>query len=236
MALDPIDKTTTLTKVTERLRAELDSGRWPIGTRIPGELVLAGELDVSRPLLREAIRGLTNLGMLEARRGSGTYVRSTASPEAILSSLDTAEVREIYEVQLAYDVQAAGLAANRRTGQDLDRLRGLLEARNRAEDDRADVEGFASADAEFHLAIVQAAGNPLLLELYRYFVVRLEASLRTVHADTTVPTCGYESHQTVFDAIRIGDAELARASARAMVECAINALDQSGAARSGGPG
>lgn len=225
MALRPIDKTTTLAKVTEQLRAELASGRWPVGTRIPGELTLVEELEVSRPLLREAIRGLTNLGMLEARRGSGTYVRSTASPEAILSRIDAAEVREIYEVQLAYDVQAAGLAASRRTDADLENLAHLLERRNRAEDDRTDVAGFASADAEFHLAIAKAAGNPLLLELYRYFIVRLEASLRLVHADERVPSCGYESHRTVFDAIRIGDAELARSTARAMVECAINALD-----------
>lgn len=225
MALRAVARPSTLDEVTKQLVDELCSGRWAVGTRIPGEHALAEELAVSRPVVREAIRGLTRMGMLEPRRGAGTFVRSNANPEALLEGFDTAAVREIFEVQMAYDVQAAGLAAHRRTDEDLAGLEELLRLRNSAEDDRSDPRAFAAADADFHFAIVVAAKNPLLLELYRYFVVRLRESLHQVHADPAIPSCGHATHDAIVAAIRAGDAPGAREAARLMIDCSLSALD-----------
>ncbi|GAA1971670.1 FadR/GntR family transcriptional regulator [Amycolatopsis minnesotensis] len=228
MALRAVTQSSALDMVTKQLVDELCTGRWAVGARIPGELALAEELAVSRPVVREAIRGLTRMGMLEPRQGAGTFVRSNANPEAVLEGFDTAAVREIFEVQMAYDVQAAGLAAARRTDEDLTRLGELLRLRNIAEDDRGDPSAFADVDADFHVAIVVAAKNPLLLELYRYFVVRLRESLHHVHADPAIPSCGHTSHDAIFTAIRAGDAAGAREAARLMIECSLSALDSAG--------
>jgi len=175
--------------------------------------------------VREAIRGLVKMGMLEPRRGSGTFVLSNANPEAVIGSIHSAKVREIFEIQMAYDVQAAGLAAARRTTKDLKELRRLLADRNDAETRRDDPERFARADSEFHLAVVASTGNKALWELYRYFVVRLREGLKQVHANPAIPSCGTDSHQKIFDAIEAGDVTNAREAARQVIESSLVGLD-----------
>lgn len=210
-----------LDRVTGQLMAELRSGRWPVGTRIPGENTLCEQLQVSRPLVREAIQGLTRMGMLEPRQGSGTFVRSVSSPAAMLSGIERADVRQIFEVQMAYDVQAAGLAAARRTEDDVARLRELVQARDEAESDRNTPGRFADADARFHLAVVEVARNPLLGELYRYFVGRLRDGLVHVHADPAIPECGPESHHAIVAAIADQDVAAAREAAYRVVAMSL---------------
>ncbi|MCF8572118.1 GntR family transcriptional regulator [Gordonia sp. HY002] len=83
---------------------QLTSGEWSVGSKLPGEVTLSHQMNVSRTVVREAIRGLAHLGMLEPVHGSGIYVRTTQSPAAMLEGLDHAGVAEIFEVQMAYDV------------------------------------------------------------------------------------------------------------------------------------
>ncbi|MBW0106166.1 FadR/GntR family transcriptional regulator [Pseudonocardia sp. KRD291] len=225
MALQAVGgSASTLDKVTSALAEELRSGRWPVGSRIPGELVLSEQLKVSRPLVREAIRGLSRLGMLEPRQGAGTFVLSSVSPADLLSGIGRADVREIFEVQMAYDVQAAGMAAERRTDDDLVELRRLLALRDLAEDDRGDPQRFALDDSEFHLAVVATARNPVLVELYRYFISRLRGGLFHVHADLEIPSCGHESHRAILDAIAERNVAGAREAARRVVEKSLEPL------------
>jgi DNA-binding FadR family transcriptional regulator len=223
MALHAVDSTTTLSKVADQLTDEVCSGRWQLGSRIPGELTLAAELNVSRPLVREAIRELTRLGLLEPRRGSGTFVRSNVSPAGMLTGIERAEVREIFEVQMAYDVQAAGAAAAHRDEEHLVKLRDLLARRAAAEVRPDAAEEFAREDAAFHLAVVEAAGNPLLLELYRFFVTRLREAIALTHG-AGVPICGHRSHEKIVDAIADGDIERAREASRRVVEFALGTI------------
>src|SRR5437879_10486572 len=119
------------------MQRQLTSGTWSIGDRIPGEYDLSARLQVSRPAVREAIRALSHVGVLEVRRGDGTYVRSAVDPRPLLRRVECAPLRDVFEVQLAYDVQAAKLAARRRTPEDLRRLEALLRGRDAAEDPMA---------------------------------------------------------------------------------------------------
>src|SRR3954466_14622565 len=105
---------------------QVASGAWAVGDRIPGEHDLSAVLRVSRPAVREAIRALSHVGVLEVRWGDGTYVRSAVDPRPLLRRVECAPLRDVFEVQLAYDVQAAKLAARRRTPEDLHRLEALL--------------------------------------------------------------------------------------------------------------
>ncbi|RJQ75825.1 FadR family transcriptional regulator [Pseudonocardiaceae bacterium YIM PH 21723] len=210
------------------MHEELSSGRWSVGAQIPSESQLAEDLQVSRSVIREAIRGMVQLGLLESRHGSGTFVRTVADPTPILDYMTIAEVREIFEVQAGFDVQAARLAATRRSASELAGLRELLDKRNAAELNRTDPLGFATADSAFHLAVAEAAHNPLLLELYRYFVTRLREALYRAHSDPEIPDCGPGVHDDLVAAIAAQDPEAAARAAQQVMQPTIEELQGRG--------
>ncbi|GAA2616047.1 FadR/GntR family transcriptional regulator [Actinomadura fulvescens] len=207
--------------VLEQLQGEVSAGAWRVGDRIPGELELASRLGVSRPAVREAIRALSHVGVLEVRRGDGTYVLSGADPRPMLRRVERASLRDVFEVQLAYDVQAARLAARRRTEGDLVRLRELLAARAAA----SGAEEFGAADARFHLGVVEATGNAVLIEACRFFLRRLSEAMGTLRLDQEVPEASQEAHQAVVDAIARQDEDAAGRAAAAIIEPSLAALE-----------
>ncbi len=117
----------------EALRGEIAGGAWPVGEKIPTEPELAESLGVGRNSLREAIRALVHAGLLETRQGDGTYVTATSDlAGAIRRRVGRAQLLEIFELRRALEVEAARLAALRRTDADLAELERLLAAREDA--------------------------------------------------------------------------------------------------------
>ncbi len=226
MGLSPVSARSTVDAVLDQLQAQVSGGSWPVGERIPAETDLAARLGVSRPAVREAIRALVHVGVLEVRRGDGTYVRSTADPRPLLRRVAHASIRDFFEVQVAYDVQAARLAALRRTDADLDRLERLLGAR----DEATGPEAFGTADAAFHLGIAEASRNPVLIEAMRFFIDRLRDTLRDIRLGGEIPEAGPAAHRAVLDAIAARDPDAAAAAAAAVVEPALVALEDLSAA------
>ncbi len=221
MGLSPVSSGSTVDAVLEQLQAQVSAGSWPVGERIPAETDLAAQLGVSRPAVREAIRALSHVGVLEVRRGDGTYVRSSADPRPLLRRVARASARDVFEVQLAYDVQAARLAARRRTAADLERLELLLRAR----DEATEPDAFGAADARFHLGVAEASRNPVLIEAMRYFIDRLHESMRAIRLDHDVPEAGPARHRAVLDAIAAGAPEAAASAAAAVVEPTLTVLE-----------
>ncbi|KNB53740.1 FadR/GntR family transcriptional regulator [Streptomyces caatingaensis] len=215
-----IGRRSSVEEVIAQLNEALAKGTWALGDRLPTEHELTERLGVSRTVVREAVRALVHLGVLETRQGAGTYVISTADPAPLLRRVGMAEVREIFEIQLGLDVQAARLAAARRTDADVERLRTLLGDRNRA----AGPQEFARADAAYHLAVVEAAGNSVLLEFYRFFVGRLRDSLHTLRSQDTVPESGDGPHEALLAAIEAGDEAAAAAAAAAAIRPSLDTL------------
>jgi DNA-binding FadR family transcriptional regulator len=207
--------------VLEQLQRQLASGAWQVGDRIPGEYDLSAQLQVSRPAVREALRALSHVGVLDVRRGDGTYVRSTVDPRPLLRRVELATLRDVFEVQLAYDVQAARLAARRRTKDDVRRLEDLLADRDAAEV----ADAFGDADARFHLGVAEASHNSLLVEAFRYFHGRLRESLSALRLDRSLPESGSAAHRAVADAIEAQDVELAGKAAAQVVEPTLDALE-----------
>jgi DNA-binding FadR family transcriptional regulator len=207
--------------VIDQMQRQLTSGTWSVGDRIPGEYDLSARLQVSRPAVREAIRALSHIGVLEVRRGDGTYVRSAIDPRPLLRRVERATLRDVFELQQAYDVQAARLAARRRTRDDLVRLGALLEDRDAA----CDPEEFGEADVRFHAGVAEAAHNSLLLEAFRYFQSRLRESLSAVRLDRELPDAGPAAHRAVVDAIAARDPEAAAQAAERVVVPTLQALE-----------
>jgi DNA-binding FadR family transcriptional regulator len=217
MPLRSTERTALVPQVIEQLQAQITSGEWAVGTRIPPEPDLAAQLGVGRNTLREAVLALVHAGLLERRQGSGTFVvgsRELAS--AVARRVAEAQLAEVLEVRRAFEVEAARSAARRRTDQDLADLDAALAAREAAWAD-GKVEGFVAADVELHQRIVAAAHNRILAELYQDFSAALRTSITTAIGDDLTPE-RYVDHGRLVEAIRGGDPEQAALEAAAFLE------------------
>ncbi|MGW2920517.1 FadR/GntR family transcriptional regulator [Streptomyces angustmyceticus] len=201
-------------QVIAQLRAQITSGEWPVGARIPTEPELVEQLGVARNTVREAVRALAHNGLLDIRQGSGTYVVATSELAGVMNRrFAAAEPGHVAELRSALEASAARLAAERRTAQDLRQLDTLLERRERAwESGRAD--DFVEADATLHLAIVAASHNEVLAEIYADLGGVLRDFLRADVGEELRPEA-HMDHSRLVEAIRAGDGERAAAEAGA---------------------
>jgi len=203
-------------QLADVLRERVRNGEWAIGGKIPSETHLAEELGVGRSTVREAIRQLVGSGMLAARQGAGVFVVATEEAADWPTLVRKAAIADVIEVRLAIEVEAARLAALRRTDDDLIRLRKAIARRNGLS--TRDREAFVDADLAFHAAIVEAAGNPVLAALFESFLVRLREALLAYMdvldiAPAPAQTAG-AMHRAIYDAIWYQDADRAAATAR----------------------
>ncbi len=199
-------------EITAKLRAMIHSGEWPLQQRIPSEPELTAKLGVSRGTLREAIKALAHSGMLEVRRGDGTYVRATSEMSGAARRMyqDHTEAH-ILEVRVGLDTQAARLAARHATDDDVSALRGLLAEREKAWH-AADYPAWARADWGFHERVAQASRNPLLHELYISFGHVFHDDLLNQQRRAGFDGLPHEGHGALVDAIEARDGDAAVAS------------------------
>ncbi len=197
-----------------QLHEQLHAGRWEVGTRLPAEPELAQQLGVGRSTLREAVRALAHAGMLETRQGSGTYVRSLDPGSGWEPLLRRAAVLEVYEVREALEVQAARLAADRRTDADVADLRTRLAARDSARQHARDSR-FVEADLAFHRTVIAAAHNRLLMDMFESFASVLREALVAVVSDRHLDDVDVApTHARLVAAIEAGDAGAAERATR----------------------
>lgn len=206
MPIHPPERASLVAQVIGQLQQLIESGEWPVGTKIPAEPVLTETLGVGRNTVREAVRALVHTGMLQARQGDGTYVRASDALGAVLQRrLRRAGQLEALEVRSALERQAARYAALRRTDEDLVALRTALAQRTTAWHE--DPDAFVHADVDFHRAVVGAAHNGMLADLYSHITDGLHALITSVTdpADLT----HFDSHADLLDAIEAADPEAA---------------------------
>lgn len=196
-------------EVTEALRSAIVSGEWPVGGRIPAEPVLAERFSVSRGTLREAIKALSHAGMLEVRRGDGTFVRAQSEMQGtVQQAYDRHTDEDVLQVRFALDAQAARLAATAPDPVAADGLRAVLAERRRAWDAQ-DINAWIDADWQFHLGVARASGNALLVELYASFGDVFHGTKLAQRLHLGFDGCLTAGHEDVLEAIAVGDAEAA---------------------------
>ncbi|MCM2418455.1 FadR family transcriptional regulator [Streptomyces sp. SID13666] len=197
----------------EKIKEMIVSGALRPGDRLPKESELAAELGLSRNSLREAVRALSLIRILDVRQGDGTYVTSL-DPQLLLEAMsfvvdfhrdDT--VLEFLAVRRILEPAATAMAALRIPGPELDVLQGKLDALG----PEPSVEELVASDLEFHRGIVQASGNSVLCSLLDGLsgpttrarvwrgLTQQDAVSRTLH-----------EHQAILSALRDRDAEAAR--------------------------
>lgn len=210
------------TEVARRLLDYLLSGKVRTGERIPSERQLAAQLGVGRSAVRDALRPLLLLGVVEARQGDGTYLRQPESsllPQAVEWGLLLGEhtTNDLVEARAYIEVALAELAAGRRSDADLERMESFLAAMGRSGVSGAE---FNEADLAFHLALAEASGNTVLFGTIASIRTLLQVWITRVTAASPTTQRSYEEHVPVFEAIRASDPKAAATAMRVHMESA----------------
>lgn len=149
------------------LRERIVSGEWGINSQIPREPELMELMGVGKSTVREAVRSLASLGMLETIRGVGTFVRSRTPISPVLTEyLTDYGIEQVLIYRRALEIEAAQLAAVNRTQDQLDALRASLEFDKEAEPDMPRTIRRGTTPGPFHHLVFEAAGVPLLAAVY----------------------------------------------------------------------
>lgn len=221
MKLAKITKGSLVETAIESLSRAIEQGHWTIGDRLPVEADLSESLGVSRNTVREAVRVLVHVGMLETRQGDGTYVRATQDAGETLRRISRSRLRDKLEVRIMLETEAAKLAARRHEPQDLQSMTRALDERARAGDN---IHDRIRHDQAFHTALVAASHNPALTELYNYFAHAVALTIEQTELDSDLPEPSQEDHELLLAAIRRRDESRAEALAKALLLPSLEAL------------
>jgi GntR family transcriptional repressor for pyruvate dehydrogenase complex len=211
----------------KHLAGLIEHGEFAEGSRLPAESELAERFRVSRPVIREALSRLRSAGIILSRKGSGSFVQKRADrlPLSLAAAgfgpiTSLAQVKQSYQFRLCVESEAAYYAAQNRTAETLDTMRGALD---RIE--RAIATGMVGMDAdyEFHAAVARASGNEFfegVMESMRTpfeFTINLARSLAMRRPMDHLLTVQAE-HIRIFEAIDGGDMDAARTAMHTHVQ------------------
>ena len=199
--------------VYERMERAIKSGSYKPDERLPTELDLAAEFEVSRPIVRDALKRLREQGLIYSRRGAGSFVRSIGLKQPLGFGLleNVSDLLSCYEFRLTLEPAAAGFAAERRDPQSLVRIQTALEQMRDATNRQVHRE---DADFQFHLAIATAAENSyfsIAMEaLKEHIAVGMRFHGMSVKREVSGLSRVFDEHHAIFQAIQQGDAAQAR--------------------------
>ncbi|WP_242494096.1 FadR/GntR family transcriptional regulator [Salipiger sp. IMCC34102] len=200
--------------IVETLQKRITSGEFPVGGRLPSEAKLCEEAGVSRTVVREAVAALRADGLLEPRQGSGVYVTEPpTSPAVPFRDIDPSRVSsviEVLELRTALEVEAASLAARRRSAQQEEDIVASFD-----EMERVIARGETSVEADFalHVAIARASNNTRFEEYLQLIgpSVIPRRGVREGEGDTPVDPAYLQllsqEHREIVSAILANDAD-----------------------------
>ncbi|MCP4165400.1 MAG: FadR family transcriptional regulator [Chloroflexi bacterium] len=207
-------KSSVAEETVEHISEMIRTGEYAPGDQLPSERKLAQELHVGRTSIREAIRQLETVGLLESRQGLGTFVkdpsgeviRATLFPHFITSQ---ETIRKLFEVREIIEVEAAGRAAERAETTQITLMRKWVQAVE-THIAREDGQSMINADVEFHRQIVIATDNDILVSLMDSIVGLLhEMRTDSMHIPDLLPGI-VSGHRAILAAIEMGDSQAAR--------------------------
>lgn len=212
MAFGTFEKRALSERIVARLLALIKERELRPGDKLPPERELAAMMEVSRPSLREALRALAIMNIVEIRQGDGTYVTSL-EPELLVEhldfvlSLDDSTFLELFEARKIVEVGIVALAAQHITDEEIRELEACLAKSTETVEDH---EAFLQADVELHEKIAEAARNPILSRFMASISQLGLASRRRTVEIPGVPWQAVEDHQAIVAALKARDAEAAR--------------------------
>lgn len=189
------------------LRQKISLGEWPINTKIPTEAELMRLLGVGKTTVREAVRSLASVGILEPKPGIGTFVRSRMPVSALFTDyIAEFSAGDVLGYRRALELEAAQQAARNRTEEQLAAMRLSLSPGAVIRQEPLFTRDRGKAPGQFHFLVMEASGNALLVGLYAGVLATLR---RAVDAGTVVHASDAESrrrdHEVLLAAIEAGD-------------------------------
>jgi GntR family transcriptional repressor for pyruvate dehydrogenase complex len=198
-----------------KIKDLISSGEFTAGSRLPTERELTQRFGVSRSSLREAVRALALVGVLESRVGDGTYV-TTLEPDLLLTGIgfvsdlaSGASLIEIHAVRRLLEPEATRMATPRLGDADFVELEQHLQRMEASQD----VATFIEADTDFHRVILEACGNAALASLIQNLSgSTLRARLWQSLVEQSATAATLASHRAIYTALVARDAEMAAAA------------------------
>jgi len=206
-------------QVVRELLSAVARGEHPPGSRLPPEADLAARANVRRLTLREAVKVLRDKGVLRVEQGRGTFVNPPARWSALDAELLASRTaleggsrgllgRQLVEARRVVEVGIAGLAAQRRTEEDLDRLGAALGVMRSTHDD-GDIAAFSAADSVFHEGLQAAAANPFLAALFEPIRTLVHQVRVRTALEPDMRAKAVVAHSGILHAVAASDADAA---------------------------
>jgi GntR family transcriptional repressor for pyruvate dehydrogenase complex len=198
--------------VVDYVRRLIEGGKFRAGDKLPPERELALLIGVSRATVRAGLQSLATVGVVDSRRGAGTFVADgppllDVNPLSLFSALHGIPRAELFEARRVIEIDLAGLAAERAQG---DQLAVISEEVMEMFASIDDVHRFLVHDIRFHRAVATAARNPLLAAIMEMVAdLFYDQRKQTVDRWRDAPEAA-EQHRKIYQAIRAGDVERAR--------------------------
>lgn len=183
-----------------------------MGSRIPTERELGEQFGVSRTVIREALKALSERGLVEIRPGRGTFVSDPGTgalkePMRLFFQRSKISYENLVEARRVLEIEVAGLAAERARPEQVERLRIAI-----AEMDSymGDAEGYSRADQDFHATMAQATQNQMFPMLMESIAGLLHESRKLIFEVEGAPSRGQRYHRALLEAVQLRDPALAR--------------------------
>lgn len=199
--------------VFDRMFRAIKSGAYAEGERLPTEHDLAAEFQVSRPVVREALKRLRDQDLIHSRRGAGSFVRNAGLKQPLgFSAVESiADLQRCYEFRITLEPEAARAAAARHTPQTLARIEAAL---GHMRDATARQKHREDADFDFHLGVARASANQYFFTameaLKDHIAVGMQFHGQSLKNSDDGLAAVYDEHRAIFEAIRDGRGETAR--------------------------
>ena len=217
--------------ISDDLYAIIASGkRFQPGSKLPNEIDLSKELNVNRATLRMAVRILVTRGVLEIQRGKGTFVRSDFDPNKIDSEESVlfdpeieSSVRDLYELRIAIEPEAAFLATKRGTEKEINYI---LEIGERLEEKLYSNEDRQNEEKEFHKAIAKATHNEYINKIMPRLIKDMDKAVTVTSSFEELRTETIRDHRLIMDFMKRRDAEGAKAAMRLHMVHALSLMTE----------
>lgn len=208
MGIEPIKSTRIYEEIVRQVKGMIAEGRLKSGDQLPPERDLAEKFVVSRTSVREALRALESLGLVEIRPGEGTFVRKVSvealiEPLALVLTSQREAIAELFEARQLLEPAIAALAARRASPDEVHEMERILA--EQAKELAAGRTGLGQ-DGQFHAAIASAAHNQAITRIVHAIMDLLTQSREESLNTPGRPERSHQDHRRVLDAIRRRDA------------------------------
>jgi len=215
-----IQKTSLIDELSENLKRRILSGEFSVGKPLPSQDDLARSFAVSRATLREALKSLALMGLIEMRQGVGTFV-TASGPDSFMRSvssmiiLDRSSIAELIEAKNLIEPPVAAIAAQNADSSDIESLGMSVENMEKEFERNGFIENYKKKDTSFHNLIAASSKNRVLFRMVESIRGLFPEALHRVYAASTQLVAeSLKYHREIYEAVAKHDSQEAESSAR----------------------